>query len=61
MPKTCGLLTEAEIDLTENYDAVAMLELLAKGEITSYAMTQAFCKRAAIAQQLVFTFDKMRD
>jgi amidase len=54
VPKTCGLFTEAEIDLTENYDAVALLELLAKGDITSYAATQACCKTAAIAQQLVY-------
>jgi amidase len=53
VPRTYGLLTEAEIDITENYDAVALLELLAMGEVTPYAATQAFYKRVVIAQQLV--------
>ncbi|KFZ16319.1 hypothetical protein V502_05153 [Pseudogymnoascus sp. VKM F-4520 (FW-2644)] len=52
IPRTCGLLTAEELDITENYDAVALAELLAKGKFTSVAVTTAFCKRAAIAQQL---------
>ncbi|KAH7379676.1 amidase signature domain-containing protein [Cadophora sp. MPI-SDFR-AT-0126] len=38
---------------TENYTAVKLLEHLASGKFTSVAVTTAFCKRAAIAQQLV--------
>lgn len=53
IPRTCGLLTAEELDITENHDAVALAELLAKGKLTSVAVTTAFCKRAAIAQQLV--------
>ncbi|KFZ07247.1 hypothetical protein V501_06627 [Pseudogymnoascus sp. VKM F-4519 (FW-2642)] len=52
IPRTCDILTKEELDITENYDAVAMAELLAQGKFTSVAVTTAFCKRAAIAQQL---------
>lgn len=53
IPRTCGLLTSEEIDITEKYTAVALLQHLASGKFTSVALTTAFCKRAAIAQQLV--------
>ncbi|GLA03421.1 hypothetical protein AnigIFM60653_003040 [Aspergillus niger] len=52
VPRTCGLLTEREIHITEDYDATALLEKLAPGEFSSVEVTTAFCKRAAIAQQL---------
>jgi amidase len=53
--RTCGLLSAKEIDITENYDAVTLSEHLASGKFSSLAVTTAFCKRAAIAQQLVST------
>lgn len=53
IPRSCGILSEEELDITENYDAVALLEKLAAGKISSFDVTLAFCKRAAIAQQLV--------
>ena len=53
VPSSCGLLTPAEIDITENNDAMALLGKIARLELSSYAVTAAFCKRAAIAQQLV--------
>ncbi|PWY94529.1 general amidase GmdB [Aspergillus sclerotioniger CBS 115572] len=49
-----GILTETELDLTENYDATQLLQKLATGKLSSVAVTTAFCKRAAIAQQLTF-------
>lgn len=52
VPYTCGLMTEKELALTEK-DATDLLEMMAKGELKSYDLTLAFCKRAAIAQQLV--------
>jgi amidase len=55
IPRTCGLLSVEEIDLTENYDAVTLSEYLASGKVSSLSVTTAFCKRAAIAQQLVST------
>ncbi|KAF2264251.1 amidase [Lojkania enalia] len=53
IPRTCGILTLEEVELTEKYDATALVEKMSSGEIKSYDVTLAFCKRAAIAQQLV--------
>ncbi|GFP51852.1 acetamidase [Trichoderma asperellum] len=52
LPRTCGILTQKEIDITEKYDATDLIEKLASAELTSEEVTVAFCKRAAIAQQL---------
>ncbi|RFU24669.1 hypothetical protein B7463_g11673, partial [Scytalidium lignicola] len=52
IPRTCGLLSELELDITENYDATALVEAISARRLTSEAVTVAFCKRAAIAQQL---------
>ena len=52
IPRTCGLLTERELDITEAHDATALVEKLARREFTSQEVTTAFAKRAAIAQQL---------
>ncbi|PLB51233.1 amidase [Aspergillus steynii IBT 23096] len=52
IPAKCGILTEKEISITENYDATALLEKLASRELSSVEVTTAFSKRAAIAQQL---------
>ena len=53
IPRTCGILNEKEIDITENYDATALVEKMASKQFSSYEVVLAFCKRAAIAQQLV--------
>lgn len=52
VPRTCGILSSSEIEITERYNAVALLSLLASGKISSVDVTTAFCKRAAIAGQL---------
>ncbi|OGM45382.1 general amidase-B [Aspergillus bombycis] len=52
IPRHSGLLSEEELDITERYTATQLLQKLAWGEVTSLAVTTAFCKRAAIAQQL---------
>ncbi|OJJ50111.1 hypothetical protein ASPZODRAFT_89951 [Penicilliopsis zonata CBS 506.65] len=52
IPRKSGLLSPLELDLTENYTARELLAQLAAGTVTSVAVTTAFCKRAAIAQQL---------
>ncbi|KAK9476900.1 amidase signature domain-containing protein [Lipomyces japonicus] len=49
--ETCGILTEREIVITSNYDAVGLLEKVHKGEYSALEVTIAFCKRAALAQQ----------
>ncbi|WWD20157.1 hypothetical protein CI109_104633 [Kwoniella shandongensis] len=51
VPKTCGVLTPVEIDITET-EAPVLVEKMVKGELKSYDVTLAFCKRAAIACQL---------
>ena len=53
VPRSCGLLSEREIDITENYDATALVHLLSTRKITSVALLNAFRKRASIAHQLV--------
>lgn len=52
IPRRSGILTEKELRITEAYDVRHLLEALASGELTSVDVTVAFCKRAAIAQQL---------
>lgn len=52
VPYTCGLMTKKELALTEK-DATDLLAMMARGELKSHDLTLAFCKRAAIAQQLV--------
>ncbi|OQE39114.1 hypothetical protein PENCOP_c007G08507 [Penicillium coprophilum] len=53
LPRRCGLLSEVELDLTENYTASQLLVKLASGQSSSLAVTMAFCKRAAVAQQVI--------
>jgi amidase len=53
VPRRSGLLTAEELNITERYDAVDLVQKLAKQEVSAYAVTLAFCKRAAIAQQVV--------
>ncbi|KAH9208401.1 amidase [Leptodontidium sp. 2 PMI_412] len=49
---SCGILTEIEIRITTEYDAVGIVEAIRQRVFTAEAVTTAFCKRAAIAQQL---------
>lgn len=51
--KKSGLLSDRELDITENHTAQDLLPKLAAGQLTSVEVTVAFCKRAALAQQLV--------
>lgn len=53
IPKTCGILTATELQLTETSDATALLQQLTSGRVKAVDVVTAFCKRAAIAQQLV--------
>jgi amidase len=52
IPRTCGMLTPKEVDITENHDAVDLVKKMAAKELTAVEVSQAFCKRAAIAHQL---------
>ncbi|KAK3945896.1 amidase signature domain-containing protein [Diplogelasinospora grovesii] len=52
IPVTCGLLNETERAITSDYDATALLEKLKARVWSVEQVVVAFCKRAAIAQQL---------
>lgn len=47
------VLSPKEVEITEAYTATELLSQLAAGQLSSVEVTTAFCKRAAIAQQLV--------
>jgi amidase len=53
VPRTCGILTDKELDLTENYDATDLVKMMAEKQVKSVEVVTAFCKRAAVAQQCV--------
>jgi amidase len=53
VPVICGVLNDIERDITSNYDATALLEKIRARIWSIEQVTVAFCKRAAIAQQLV--------
>ncbi|KAL1863254.1 hypothetical protein Plec18170_000086 [Paecilomyces lecythidis] len=59
IPRTCGLLSDKELDITEKYDGVALLEKIASKELSSSEVTLAFCKRAAIAHQVTNCLTEM--
>ncbi|ETI20590.1 hypothetical protein G647_08628 [Cladophialophora carrionii CBS 160.54] len=59
VPAKCGLLTEKEIDITENHDATDLIAKMAAKELSSFEVTQAFCKRAAIAHQVTNCLTEM--
>ncbi|KAK6540091.1 hypothetical protein TWF694_008921 [Orbilia ellipsospora] len=51
--KECGILSTREIEITETYDAVELAEKIRKRIYSCHEVALAFCKRAAIAQQLL--------
>lgn len=52
VPAKCGILNTAELGITEGYSAVALAQAVQSGAIKASDVAVAFCKRAAIAQQL---------
>jgi Asp-tRNA(Asn)/Glu-tRNA(Gln) amidotransferase A subunit family amidase len=59
IPRACGILTERELHITSDYDATGLLEMIAAGQFSSFEVTTAFCKRAAVAQQLTSCLTEM--
>ncbi|KPI38100.1 putative amidase [Cyphellophora attinorum] len=51
--RSCGILTDRELEITEAKDATSVLEQIHSRNWSAKEVTVAFCKRAAIAQQLV--------
>ncbi|KAH8674568.1 amidase [Tricladium varicosporioides] len=52
LPTSYGILTEQEVRITSEYDAVGIVAAIKNSVFTAEEVTTAFCKRAAIAQQL---------
>ena len=52
IPRECGILSSTEISITEDCSIKSLLSALASQKLTAFEVTAAFCKRAAIAQQL---------
>jgi len=53
IPRTCGLLSAEELEITESHDATSLAEAIAARKFTAVTVIKAFIKRAAIAHQLV--------
>lgn len=44
VPRECGLLTEKELDITENYDATGLARAIREKKVTCVDVATAFCK-----------------
>lgn len=44
IPRTCGILTSKELDITENYDVRRLVSAMTEGRLKSEEVTRAFCK-----------------
>ena len=53
VPQQSDILSRRELEITEKYDATALAEAIRNGDLKCVDVTLAFCKRAAIAQQVV--------
>jgi amidase len=49
VPRECGILSDMDIEITEKFDAVALVQAIATAKFTAEQVAIAFCKRAAIA------------
>lgn len=54
-----GVLSVDELDLTEKHTARQLVEMMARRQVTSEQVVTAFCKRAAVAQQLTSCLTEM--
>ena len=52
VPRTSRILSDEELHITEDYDATALAQAIASRRLKSIDVTIAYCKRAAIAQQV---------
>ncbi|KAI9878534.1 MAG: hypothetical protein M1830_000668, partial [Pleopsidium flavum] len=59
IPRTCGMLTLKDLEITEKYDATALAAEIRVGRLKCLEVTEAFCKRAAIAQKLTNCLTEM--
>ena len=59
VPRRCGILSAKQLDITENHDATSLLEKIHGRELSAFEVTEAFCMRAAVAQQVVCYFTNL--
>ncbi|CAH0042498.1 unnamed protein product [Clonostachys rhizophaga] len=52
IPRECGILSANDLEITDQYDAVALAEAIASKKLTAVEVATAFAKRAIIAHQL---------
>ncbi|KAJ5167215.1 uncharacterized protein N7482_005996 [Penicillium canariense] len=52
IPRTCGILTPKELEITEKYDVRGLVSAMTGGKLKAEDVIRGFCKRAAIAHQL---------
>ncbi|KAL2863742.1 putative general amidase [Aspergillus lucknowensis] len=52
IPRSCGLLSAKELEITENWDVTGLLSQIHGLKLSAKEVVQAFCKRAAIAHQV---------
>lgn len=53
VPRCSGILSAEELEITEPASVTALVEAIASKKYTSEQVVRAFCRRAAIAQQVV--------
>lgn len=57
IPRTCGLLSARELQITEDYDVRGLLRAMADNHLTAEEVTTAFCKvRCPSPSFLLFFF-----
>ncbi|KAK4621497.1 Putative amidase [Fulvia fulva] len=59
VPAKCGILTIRELEMTSDNDAVDLVAKIRSRKYSAVEVTVAFCKRAAIAQQLTNCLTEM--
>ncbi|RSM03938.1 hypothetical protein CEP52_007116 [Fusarium oligoseptatum] len=57
--KKSGILNNFEVEITEKHSAAQLVREMARGELKAVEVVTAFCKRAAIAQQLLSCLTEM--
>lgn len=53
VPSQCGILSKLDIEITEIDNIEELAQRIANGQYSAVEVTEAYCKRASIAQQLV--------
>jgi len=53
IPSQCGILSKLDLEITEINDIEELAYRIAQGKYSAVQVTEAYCKRAAIAHQLV--------